>query len=1000
MADIARYLYARDNSNPKEAFLVAQQAAKRIENKELKLVDLIAGLGEYLNHESAITRDRTMAFLADVLGEIPNGILPRQHRVLLLDFVISRIEDREVGIGSCAKALLALENRGQWDSARAAQVMTSLLENTYPLNEAGSQEQRYQVLVLIDLLMAKYRDAMLTLHQGSRDFLPRFIAYFDGEKDPRNLMIVFAVLAVISTEWDISVCVQQVFDAAFNYFPITFRPPQDDRYKITAQDLKDRLRACISANSGFAPYAYPALLDKLDSTAVNTKRDVLQAIHDTIISYGPRTVALYSITLWDAVKYEILQVQEDDLAVESLRVLAGISMALDKGSRDGLVAYLKPVIKESNEHLEDAPTKQSDAACRILYSIASSTADSCNIIIAGVLPHLFQLYQATEDVPKKRSLVQVLAKLIEATCVVFGDWQRAPPLNEDDTPTVSIVYGRAANSSLKEFSNQAFELLTRALVGAPVRTVSFRLSLLDTTLQLSKAREILNDSQISSLIRLLNDIILVEESYGKDEIKVKATDALVEIAKQKPQLVIDHSFPAFLSKLPDTDINYTERYVPVLEAFSKFGVEGNIFNTVVLRLKNKLNAAVHQGASASYIQAILSALIYVFTHTDTSLCGTDETCPFYLDVVQPLLTTTVQQTPADAQADLTLGLIGRLCNEILRHQSAKFQQKSLVDHVLNQPPVIATYLLAACRREVSFQIDIPTKIRSLITPNGSTASELQQISLWVNKFFPSAELKTKLKPILDEILGSKSDQKLSQSDIRVAFALLNALIFRNAPLLGAIFPILLTALADPDTGDSVAHGFSALLQPSQILTKENHCVLSVLYKQKTFAILVPDIATQVRTTNPELKRNYLVALSGILRWLPFAVIEPEVSTLIPLLLQTLDLKGEEDIRAGAVDELTSILENNDGLNEHASSVISRLLSCTGAGNPPTLRAKALRCLLLVTEHLKLENILPYRKSVIKSLTAALDDRKRSVRSEAVKCRRKWIELDQVGDEDD
>ena len=62
-----------------------------------------------------------------------------------------------------------------------------------------------------------------------------------------------------------------LFDSVYNYFPITFRPPPNDPYGITAQDLKDRLQDCISANSLFAPHAVPSLLDKLDSTSPNVK---------------------------------------------------------------------------------------------------------------------------------------------------------------------------------------------------------------------------------------------------------------------------------------------------------------------------------------------------------------------------------------------------------------------------------------------------------------------------------------------------------------------------------------------------------------------------------------------------------------------------------------------------------------------------------------------------------------------------------------------------------
>ena len=65
-----------------------------------------------------------------------------------------------------------------------------------------------------------------------------------------------------------------MFDSVFCYFPITFRPPPDDPYGITAQDLKGRLKDCIAASSLFAPFAFPQLIDKLDSTSPNVKVSV------------------------------------------------------------------------------------------------------------------------------------------------------------------------------------------------------------------------------------------------------------------------------------------------------------------------------------------------------------------------------------------------------------------------------------------------------------------------------------------------------------------------------------------------------------------------------------------------------------------------------------------------------------------------------------------------------------------------------------------------------
>ena len=49
--------------------------------------------------------------------------------------------------------------------------------------------------------MAKYRQAIRKL--GS-EALTGIIDFVGGEKDPRNLMIVFSILHVLISEWDIS----------------------------------------------------------------------------------------------------------------------------------------------------------------------------------------------------------------------------------------------------------------------------------------------------------------------------------------------------------------------------------------------------------------------------------------------------------------------------------------------------------------------------------------------------------------------------------------------------------------------------------------------------------------------------------------------------------------------------------------------------------------------------------------------------------------------------
>jgi DNA repair/transcription protein MET18/MMS19 len=765
--------------------------------------------------------------------------------------------------------------------------------------------------------------------------------------------------------------------------------------------------------------------------ADRTQRDVLQTIFSCVQNYGPQTVNLYAVTLWDALKFEILHVSDEDLAVESLLILGEIARQLSLASNNSLTAYLKPVAKECNEHLEDAPTKQSQAATRILYAIVSSSPAASNFLVSAVLPNIFSLYQSSENIAKRRGLIETLAQILRANLIVYGEWRKSPKpvLTGEDG---SAELGEIPTNALQGFSSQALDLVTGSLSSLPIREVSFRLTLLDALLQLAKVRGLLTDDQVSKVISILNQVIITEESYGKDEMKAAAINGLVEVAHQKPQLVIESAFPAFMAKLPDRDEGGPEAYVPILEAFAKLGGEDKVFDTVIVRLKNKLNSAIQQKSSIIYLQAILSALLFAFSQGARDLHGTVENkCPYFEELLQPLIRKICLEAASEQQDDAAFYLVGRICNTILREQTSDFhrsicgeiytlylgsQPKEVLPFDPTATPVsegrrmiISTYFLASIRKDVVLPYDLKALLTSLATfalrdgiSPGVRVATLQQISLLVNKSISNSEMTPALEPILQSPLNLLSPQKLDKASIRVVFAIFKALILRNAPAVNKIFTSLCESLADTQNGTAVAHGFSTLLQPDDILTKENHCTISPLHKQKLFAILVPNILSGFKSAVVDTKKNYLIALSGMLRWIPYTVLEPQLLSLTPLLLQTLDITGEEEVKTGTIDTLSSILRQTPkDIEEHASSLISRLLNNSLAkSNPPTVRAKALECLTLAPAALRTELVIPLRKQVVKRLSAALDDSRRAVRQEAVRCRKKWIQLDDAGDGDE
>ncbi|KAH8692191.1 putative DNA repair/transcription protein [Talaromyces proteolyticus] len=1065
-----------------EAFEIAAKTAQDVENKQITLIDVVQSLGEYVNEEDAILRGKAVSYLAAVVKELSPKFLSRQQIQVLTTFFCDRIED-----GGSVTGLDTLQKLDRFSKELTQDTARALFESLREL-QARAQSQRYQVYQLLNGLMENHRAA---LHEMGDESLVGIVDLMTGEKDPRNLMLVFSILKVVMTEWDLTSHVETLFESVYNYFPITFKPPPKDPYGITAQDLKDRLQDCISSNSLFAPHAFPALLDKLDSTSNNVKRDSLNALSACIKSYDSNTVSRYSIKIWDTLKFEILNSQEEFLSEMSLEILQEILKRLSdqvtEVSEDiPLAHFLKPIIKECNEQLREPQNKQAKPARDIVRAVSSASKASFVLIIQSVVSPLFTLYQEADSIAKQRAFLETYVALLDSALEIYGTWAGRDPVSPPlDNP-------------LSAFQDQFTEVFSQALMGTAKEETSFRQTALQGLLRLSKLRNFFQDNEIGLFVQYLDEILLKEEPVGSGELKKDAISALAELSRHKSKVIMDLTLPAFMATLPDQDDGKEMKYLSTLDTLAQISTERDIFETLVRRLLNKFDFLLQADSSSPvYAKAIILTIIYAMEKRSDDLSQNLEA--YYDRVVVGLSRRVAAAATSDTSTilrDVTvLDSLGRLCNLIVR-SIPRGKQDEVAENIYTlfcqsdintdefqaipfnparskgqlRTIILSTYLLAGLPKDTSNLIpyfnntdEAPLPLLNefvQLSISGTSDPAIQltihrHLALLINKFLPNSSL-VPVSDIITSLLPSDlANAKLSPKTIKTVFWLSKALILRLAPSTSSVLTNLLSLLSSPDetTRNTAARGFSIILSPDDVLSAQNGANIRLLSKQRVFSIVLPLISAKIReasttTTDTNMKPAYLTALSGVLSAIPPSLVLPELPTLLPLLLQSLDLApltpSANLVKEATLKTLAILIRDNgvDVIDQsgHISELVHRLLKTSSyqqqqqhqrQPSSPILREQALRCLYLlaVTQappistssdvdaalaaatsrptgstlpKSKLSPLLPVKNVVLRSLMPILDDPKRDVRKAAVDARGAWLRAvsDENEDEDD
>ncbi|KAF8159570.1 Dos2-interacting transcription regulator of RNA-Pol-II-domain-containing protein [Crassisporium funariophilum] len=1000
-----------------------------ISNDRTSLIIVVKALGEYLTSEDNDLRRK-------VLAQSPPEKLNRQSVRVLTTFYCEKLEDSET-VKPALSGILTLVSLPSFSPPEATAVIEGLFQHVRM--KAIVQAVRFLVFSIVDSLMAFHRNVLKAM---GKHFVGGYISLAEGEKDPRNLMVAFAIARVILIEFDVSEHVESMFNIIFCYFPITFRPPPNDPYGISTDDLRLALRNCLNATPAFGPLAVPVFLEKLTAGSRSTKKDTLQALAACLPVYGSALARASARKLWNSLKLEIFQPMDQHTEEEALtatQILVKTIYTDEEAaveSNEDIHGLARDACEECVRILKEPEKSQAKPATKVLCAFMSTTPSVSRYTISQAVPHLVRLFLNPDEISTRGPTLVLLSELTTAA--------RDAKADDKASPSEGIP-------ALMPYKD---EVLGVFVVGLGIS--SARSAGLSGLKAMASTKNLLSDEELGFIVHNVDQIV-----EGNQEEWDDSSDAILEllttISTVTPRHVADQTLPLLFRSLPETApsreaVDDRAKCWRTLSALQTLCVQAELFENLVIRLTTKLDliclpseqslsAPDNMEPNAAYAHSLLKTLAqtlatkvekkdpdvvkYIdrltprifnlfiasaFLSAQHPMIATE---PRLLQVAGEIINLVVQSLPLHKQQSYSVGLSKAIMDGDMSDIAQGFQKisngrKFSIFNESSTPVhrnllVLLTAAVIALRKEVHLDLGNLTQFLDmlldwvLMTADNDLQrlSALHVVSSIVNRRVD--ELSSFLNDKLDNYWSQKICDKNLPIERRIWAIkswtwISKALLVRKHPLAMPFAERLYEAFGDDTISWEAAKAVGEIPSPDTVLTKANHAELKVLYVQRYVNAVLPRIMASAKDgSNPVKQTAYLVAVTSLIKSIPRASFIHEMPSLIPLLLRGLDLP-DVNIRSHVIDTFLTAAEGETPekslVSEHSATLVNSMLKNSKLAEMASTRVRisALKYLAVLPDIVRYDVLHPYKPTVLRDLAEVLDDPKRSVRKEAVDAR--------------
>ncbi|XP_017849827.1 MMS19 nucleotide excision repair protein homolog [Drosophila busckii] len=959
MTTLSRASIEKAFKSDEKILAAATKISQELTNGDYHFEALADELGFAMTSADLNQRIAGTKFLSAVLNALPKDYLNAKELKYMTTYYVNGLRDHHGVISALIDGLHALVSMQSLPAENVPELLRAFFQ--YTNSQSQTRTDRTKLFNIFQYLIQHFPTELTEMS----DFLSGLVESIDGERDPRNLDIIFSFMPQFMADFPLQHLAEELFEIFACYFPVDFNPSKQDPEAVTRDVLSEKLSNCLVANEQFAAWTVALALEKLDSELLVAKLDSIELLRKAALRFAPTALEPHFTEIWQALKMETFP--GSDNAEVQRAALKALAELLKAAAKESTIShnYQAAILGVVLPHLSDVHQRLYEPAAKIALMCVSGDAAYAGDKILHTI--LLKLQESKQQLPQDEQRLQFYRLITEVyrmadmrQALQQLDRAIALPLQDD---VIAVL--RICESESLEGSEQQLELPTAAVKVlsecAPVLSEPQRALIYKALVHIISHPRI--DLEFKTLTVSLGALQPVELQSNVLDVCLSSFAVYSQFIKRKVYANLLPLLPLIAFTQRILDLILKQLFTPTtVEPSRRLALEA--FIALLQQQDQRFIVELQQECN------LIDKLI--------KLAQNDTEMPMEnLELVAASLSRLMQQLPVSEQSAIVSEYLPEL-------------QLELASHLF-----VAKGLLGFLHKDISLDDHFERLLNDLTEltltskdPKLRTIANHLLCSM-VNKMEHTPANQSHLKRTLSRLMAEV--KKGDACAVEVLGWIAKGLVIAGFAEASDIVGDLGDLLKHPTLCHAAALAFDVIAVENPELDLP---VVKFLYKQKLFQTILSKLDAKLLS----ICLHHMNALIYVLKATPHSVLKLNIEKIGPLLFKVLESHNSVKTLCIALGICENFIKHQDAyFQAHLTHFIPSCLelSIKKQDQNMPVRIAALQLLYDITKYPTFV-LLPHKVDVTLALAPTLDDPKRLVRNMAVQARNAWFLVGEPG----